>query len=123
MRDELERALALPELVLRVPGRRTGTSREVTLWFAHEDGVLWLRTDRDMGWYRNLVAAGRCRIRVGAFEVEGVLEPVEDEAAALRHLVALWRAKYGVEYVADWYVDRGRVPVRIRIVPDGARGT
>ncbi len=121
MADELGRALEATELVLLVPGRRSGSVRAVTLWFAHERGVVWLRTDPDAEWYRNLLRAGRCRIRVGGLELDAVLERVEDEAAALRHVVEIWRAKYGVEYVADWYVDRGRVPVRIRPLPDSAR--
>ncbi len=116
-RDDLARAVAEPELVLITRGRRSGSERSVRLWFAYEDGAIWLRTDRAADWYRNLERAPRCRLRLGSLEVEGELEPVEDEAAALRHLIELWRAKYGVDYVADWYVDRGRVPVRIRLVP------
>lgn len=116
-REEIERAAAEPELLLITPGRRSGRDRAVKLWFAYEDGAVWLRTDRGADWYRNLSTSRRCRLRIGALEVEGQLEPVADEAEALRHLIELWRAKYGVDYVADWYVDRGRVPVRIRLLP------
>jgi hypothetical protein len=121
MRDDLAEALRAPEAVLVVPGRRSGEQREVTVWFAYEDGVVWLRTDRDADWYRNLVVAGRCRLRFGAVEIEGSPEAVTDEASALRHVVAIWRAKYGVDFVSDWYVDHGRVPVRIRLQLDSAR--
>jgi len=121
--DELARALIEPEVTLVVAGRRTGTSREARLWFAHENGLVWLRTDRDADWYRNLIAAGRCRLRFGMVEIEGTLEPVADEAAALSHLVEIWRAKYGVDYVSDWYVDRGRVPVAIRLLTGGKAPT
>lgn len=116
-REDIERAATELELVLITPGRRSGQDREVKLWFAYEDGAVWLRTDRAANWYRNLESARRCRLRLGALEVEGELDPFEDEEAALRHLIELWRAKYGVDYVADWYVDRGRVPVRIRLLP------
>ena len=115
--EELERRLRQePELVLITRGRRTGEHHEVTVWFAYEDGVVWLRADRDADWYRNLRRDPLCRLRVGTLEVEGRLEPVQDEDVALRHVVELWRAKYGVDYVSDWYVDRGRVPVRIRVL-------
>lgn len=101
------------ELTLVTVGRRSGRPHAVTLWFAREAGALWLRADRGADWYRNLLREPRCRVRVGAREWEGLREPLEDEPAALRHLVALWRAKYGAEWVADWYVDHGRVPVRV----------
>lgn len=104
------------EITLETRGRRTGRPHRVTLWFAYEDGGLWLRTDRDTDWFRNLVAEPACRVRLGAESVGAVREALPDEDAALRRLVDLWRAKYGGEWVADWYVERGRTPVRLRLV-------
>jgi hypothetical protein len=101
------------ELVTR--GRRSGRPHAVTLWSAYDGGVLWLRGDADADWYRNLRADPRCRIRVNAMEVAGTREDVADEDVALRRLVELWRAKYGPEWVGDWYVERGRIPVRVRV--------
>lgn len=97
-------------------GRRTGRPHAVTLWSAYEDGALWLRADADSDWYRNLLAHPRCRVRVGAHDLEGEHEPIADHQQALRRLIELWRKKYGQEWVGDWYVERGRVPVRIRMV-------
>ena len=85
------------------------------MWFAYEDGAVWLRTDRDTDWYRNLLRDSHCRIRVGSSELAGTSEPIADAAAALRHVVELFRAKYGAEWVSDWYVERGRTPVRLRL--------
>ena len=96
-------------------GRKTGRAHEATVWFALENGVLWLRTDHDSDWYRNLRHDPHCRIRVGEMEVAAASEPIADEAAALRHVVALFRAKYGTEWVSDWYVEHGRAPVRLRL--------
>ena len=96
-------------------GRKTGRPHEATVWFAYEDGALWLRTDRDTDWYRNLRRDPRCRIRLGTSELGAAREPIADEAAALRHVVDLFRAKYGAEWVSDWYVERGRTPVRLRL--------
>ena len=110
--DVLRRAEEI-ELVTR--GRRSGKPHAVTLWLAYDDGVLWLRGDADSDWYRNLRADPKCRIRVDAMEVGGTREDVIDEDAALRRLVELWRAKYGREWVGDWYVERGRIPVRVRV--------
>ena len=96
-------------------GRKTGRPHKATVWFAHDDGVLWLRTDVDTDWYLNLERDPRCRIRIGAVELAATREPIADEAAALRRVVDLFRAKYGVEWVSDWYVERGRAPVRLRL--------
>jgi deazaflavin-dependent oxidoreductase (nitroreductase family) len=103
------------EVVLVTRGRKTGRPHETTVWCAYEDGALWLRGDHDSDWYRNLDLDPRCRIRVGNTEVAAVREPSADEAGALRKVVELFRAKYGAEWVSDWYVERGRAPVRLRL--------
>lgn len=104
------------ELVLVTRGRRTGRPHETTLWFAYDGDAVWLRTDATTDWYRNLVREPRCRLRVDGHELDAIREEVADTMSALRALVGLWRDKYGQEWVADWYVERGRVPVRLRIV-------
>lgn len=108
-------ALDADEATIVTTGRRTGQPHEVTVWFAREGETLWLRTDRSADWLRNLERDPRCRIRIGGVVLDGVREPVADVDGALRHVVALLRAKYGAEWVADWYVDHGRVPVRIAV--------
>jgi hypothetical protein len=115
MQARLDRALIeAEEVVLVTRGRKSGRLHETTVWCAYEDGVVWLRTDHYSDWYRNLRRDPRCRIRVGPLEVAAVSEPIPDEAAALRHVVELFRAKYGAEWVSDWYVERGRAPVVLR---------
>ncbi len=103
------------EIVLVTRGRKTGRPHETTTWFALEDGAIWLRTDHDSDWYRNLRKDPRVRIRLGTRELAARSEPIADEATALRHVVDLFRAKYGAEWVSDWYVERGRAPVRLRL--------
>src|SRR5581483_189530 len=97
------------EVVTR--GRRSQRPHRVRVWFAYDGEDIWLRTDRGTDWYRNLDRAGRCEIVVDGHRATAERVPVQDEGAALRRLVDLWRAKYGAEWVADWYVERGRVPV------------
>jgi hypothetical protein len=112
----LEKAFgAAEEIVLVTRGRKSGRRHETTVWCAYQDGALWLRTDHDSDWYRNLRRDPHCRIRVGKTELAAVSEPILDEAVALRHVVELFRAKYGAEWVSDWYVERGRAPVRLRL--------
>jgi len=110
------------EIELVTTGRRSGRPHVVTLWSAYEDGALWLRADGAADWYRNLLADPRCRVRFASREVEGTYEPIAgkdgliaDDQQGLRHLIELWREKYGNEWVGDWYVERGRNPVRVRI--------
>jgi hypothetical protein len=103
------------EIVLVTRGRRSGKPHRVSLWFAYDDGAVWLRTDRTTDWFRNLAREPRCAVVVEGTEVGARREPVPDADAALRRLVDLWRAKYGAEWVADWYVERGRIPVRLRL--------
>ena len=113
---QLETALrGAEEIVLITRGRKSGRPHEITVWSAYEDGTLWLRTDHDSDWYRNLRRDPHCRVRVGSTELAATNEPIADEAAALRHVVELFRAKYGAEWVSDWYVERGRAPVRLRL--------
>ena len=101
------------ELELLTTGRRSGTAHAVRVWFAYDGEAIWLRTDRGADWLRNLERDPCCRVRVDAIERPARRELVADESAALRAIVDLWRNKYGREWVADWYVERGRVPVRL----------
>lgn len=117
MGDAIAALRAAEEIELTTRGRRSGRPHMVRLWSAYDDGVLWLRSDADTDWYRNLRADPHCRIRVGDAELEGIHERNVDEDADLHRLVALWREKYGNEWVGDWYVERGRIPVRIRVTP------
>lgn len=91
------------------------------LWSALDGGVLWLRADevrsrRGPDWYENLLADPRCRVILGDITFEAELLPSADPDAELRHLVDLWRAKYGADWVQDWYIEKGRVPVKLRLV-------
>jgi hypothetical protein len=113
------------ELVLITGGRKTGREHRVRLWFARDEDALWLRTDSGTrhgpDWYRNLVADPRCRVLVDGEEVEAAYEPSQDLEADLKRLVTLWRAKYGAMWVQDWYVEKGRVPVRLRLATARSR--
>jgi hypothetical protein len=103
------------EIELITRGRRTGRPHTVRLWSAFDDGILWLRSDADTDWYRNLRADPNCHVRVDGLELDGQHERSTDATADLHRLVTLWREKYGNEWVGDWYVERGRIPVRIRV--------
>ena len=129
-----ERALAeADELELVTTGRATGQPHTVRLRFAYADGVIWLRTgerpsapdasgirrragsDRTSDWLQNLEHHPHARVRIANAEVAAKYEPSTDPAADLRRAVELLREKYGAEWVGDWYLDAGRIPVKLRV--------
>jgi hypothetical protein len=129
-----ERALAeADELELVTTGRVTGETHTVRLRFAYGDGVVWLRTgerplpadasgirrrtesDRTSDWLRNLEHDPHARVRIADAELAARYEPSADPAADLRRAVELLREKYGAEWVGDWYLDAGRIPVKLRL--------
>ena len=130
-----ERALALAdELELVTTGRLSGHPHTVRLRFAYDAGVLWLRTgerpsapeasgirrrtesDRTSDWLRNLEHDPEARVRIADAELPARYEPSTDAGADLRRAVELLRQKYGAEWVGDWYLDAGRIPVKLRLL-------
>jgi len=128
------RALAeADELELVTTGRVSGHPHTVRLRFAYDDGVIWLRTgeraaapdasgvrrrtesDRTSDWLRNLEHNPNARVRIAEAELAARYEPSSDPAADLRRAVELLREKYGAEWVGDWYLDAGRIPVKLRL--------
>jgi hypothetical protein len=103
------------ELELETRGRQTGRAHRVTVWFAYDPPFVWLRTDRERDWFLNLEGDPHCRIRVGAVSADAIRTAVYDDPASLRRAVELWRAKYGAEWVADWYFEHGRAVVQLRL--------
>jgi len=128
------RALAeADELELVTTGRVSGGMHTVRLRFAYEDGVVWLRTgerpsapdasgvrrrtkpERETDWLRNLEHDPHARIRIADAELPALDEPSADPAVDLRRAVELLREKYGPEWVADWYLEMGRISVKLRL--------
>ena len=131
----IERALAeADELELVTTGRVSGDPHTVRLRFAYDDGVIWLRTgerpsapeatgirrrtesDRTSDWLQNLEHDPRARVRIASAEIEAKYEPSTDPGADLQRAVELLRGKYGAEWVGDWYLDAGRIPVKLRVL-------
>ena len=129
-----KRALAeADELELVTTGRVSGQPHIVRLRFAYDDGVVWLRTgerpsapdasgirhrtesDRTSDWFRNLEHDPEARVRIADAELPARYERSADAAADLRRAVELLREKYGAEWVGDWYLDAGRIPVKLRL--------
>jgi F420H(2)-dependent quinone reductase len=121
------------ELELLTAGRVSGQPHRVRLRFAYDDGFVWLRTgerpsapdasgvrrrtksDRETDWLRNLEHDPHARVRVGDAELPALYEPSQDPAADLRRAVELLRQKYGADWVGDWYLEMGRIAVKLRL--------
>jgi hypothetical protein len=132
----IERALAeADELELVTTGRVSGDAHTVRLRFAYDEGVIWLRTgerpsapdasgvrrrtksERGTDWLRNLEHDPAASVRIADTELPARYEPSVDAPADLRRTVDLLREKYGADWVGDWYLEMGRVPVKLRLVP------
>jgi hypothetical protein len=132
--SNIARALAdADELELITTGRSTGHPHTVRLRFAYADGVIWLRTgerasapdasgvrrrsvsDRTSDWLRNLEHDPNARIRIADAEIQARYERSVDPSGDLRRAVELLREKYGPDWVADWYLEMGRIPVKLRL--------
>jgi hypothetical protein len=130
----IARALAeADELDLVTTGRSSGRPHVVRLRFAYDDGVIWLRTgerpsapdasgvrrrtesDRTTDWLRNLEHDPNARVRIADAELSARYERSADAVADLRRAVELLREKYGAEWVGDWYLDVGRIAVKLRL--------
>ena len=103
------------------------------LRFVYRDGVVWLRTgerpsapdasgvrrrtksERETDWLRNLEHDPHARVRIADAELPALYEPSADPTVDLRRAVELLREKYGPEWVADWYLEMGRIPVKLRL--------
>ena len=72
-------------------------------------------SDRTTDWLRNLEQNPAALIRIADAEIPARYERSVDPAADLRRVVELLRRKYGAEWVADWYLERGRIPVKLRV--------
>ena len=130
----ITRALAeADELELVTTGRVSGRPHSVRLRFAYADGVVWLRTgerpsapdasgvrrrvrsERETDWVRNLEHDPHARVRIADADLSATYEPSADIGGDLGRAVDLLRQKYGAEWVGDWYLEMGRIPVRLRL--------
>jgi len=96
--DELQRIGGAPEL--EIAGQRAdGTLRRwVPIWVVSTGGQVYVRTwyRRDTGWFGQVLASGRARIRVPALEADVIVEDVGADAPGLRaEIDDAYRAKYG----------------------------
>jgi len=81
--------------VLEVPGRRTGTPRQVTLFPIEVDGTRYVVSQYGVSdWVRSLRAAGRARLRLKGRSED--IRAVEVDGAERDKVIAAYLAKVGI---------------------------
>ncbi len=120
-RKEGERLLKdSQELDLTTTGRKTGKARTVELWFAYEDGLVWLLTGKDRNgptshWARNLLANPDASLKIGRTVFRARATKVDDSETRVLPLLNAYRAKYGDTTVSQFYGGTPRQPFALRI--------
>lgn len=92
------------EIELTTTGRVSGKQTSRTVWFVQRDGNLYLVpvTGTDSQWYKNLVKKPALQLAADGAEHSATATPVTDPGMVER-VVDDFRAKYGAQYVADYY--------------------
>jgi len=109
-------ALESSEVVVVTTEAADGTARETHVWFAENQGELWLEAGTpENPWYLDVLERPRLRLRAeNGPEADFIAQPVPDHSAEVRSLLS---AKYGVrDRWVGLFVDSSR-SVAVRLVP------
>jgi deazaflavin-dependent oxidoreductase (nitroreductase family) len=109
----------LPELdfcYLVTTGRITGSPHEIEIWFALDDGIVYLLSGggERSDWVRNIIGSPNVTLRIGDVERTTrarVVEPETDEDAVARRLLL---EKYGSRDSSD-LTEWGRTSLPVAI--------
>jgi deazaflavin-dependent oxidoreductase (nitroreductase family) len=103
---------------LTTTGRKSKKPRTVELSFAvkGEEILCLAGSGGKVDWYQNLRRDPNVSIKVGNTRLKGKAKPISGNTKkAVERIVALFRNKYGADYVREWYSGTERAPVRVRI--------
>ena len=103
--DALETRLSrLREITISVTGRKSGRTISIPVWFALEEGKLYLLpvSGSDTQWYKNVLKNPSIRIDAGGDNAELRVVPVTDPKQ-VSSIVEKFRAKYGAGDVKKYY--------------------
>jgi len=103
--DALETRLSrLSEITITVTGRKSGRTISIPVWFALEEGKLYLLpvSGSDTQWYKNVLKNPSIRIDAGGDNAELRVVPVTD-LKQVSSIVEKFRAKYGAGDVKKYY--------------------
>ena len=103
--DALETRLSrLREITISVTGRKSGRTISIPVWFALQEGKLYLLpvSGSDTQWYKNVLKNPSIRIDAGGDNAELRVVPVTDPKQ-VSSIVEKFRAKYGASDVKKYY--------------------
>ena len=103
--DALETRLSqLREITITVTGRKSGRAISIPVWFALENGKLYLVpvSGSDTQWYKNALKNPSIRIDAGGAKAELKVLPVT-VPTQVSSIVEKFRAKYGASDVKKYY--------------------
>ena len=103
--DALETRLSrLSEITITVTGRKSGRAISIPVWFALQEGKLYLLpvSGSDTQWYKNVLKNPSIRIDAGGDNAELRVVPVTD-LKRVSSIVEKFRAKYGAGDVKKYY--------------------
>jgi deazaflavin-dependent oxidoreductase (nitroreductase family) len=92
------------EITITVTGRKSGRAVSIPVWFAFENGKLYLVpvTGSDTQWYKNVLKNPSIRIEAGGTEAEVKVAPVTDHKQ-VSSIVEKFRTKYGPSEIKKYY--------------------
>ena len=103
--NSLERHLSKSsEINITVTGRKSGRTISNPIWFALDDGKLYLLPVKgsDTQWYKNVLKNPSIQIEAGGARHDVKVVPVTD-AQQVSSVVEKFRAKYGAGNVKKYY--------------------
>ncbi len=100
-RTSLSRA---QEIEISVTGRKSGRTISIPIWFAADDGTLYLLPVKgsDTQWYKNVLKNPSIRVKAGRAEAEVKAVAVTD-SKEVSAVVGKFRDKYGAGDVKKYY--------------------
>ncbi len=92
------------QIDITVTGRVSGRQITAPVWFAQDDGMLYLLpvTGSDSNWFKNVRANPSMRLTAGGQSITVTATPITDPDRA-RAVVEEFREKYGASQVAAYY--------------------
>jgi deazaflavin-dependent oxidoreductase (nitroreductase family) len=103
---------------LTTTGRRTGRPHEIEIWFAVDDGAIYMLAGggRRSDWVRNLIADERVGVRIASNRWQGraaVVTGADDDGAARRLLASKYQGWRPGAPLSSWA--RSALLVRIEL--------
>jgi hypothetical protein len=96
LRSPLHALLSKGVVLLSVAGRKSGRFYDVPVNYQRSGEILWVISQRDRIWWRNLRGGARIGLRLAGVKMEGWGDVIEERSQVEAALAAYWREYPGV---------------------------